>query len=139
MKSSYKAVVHDCEHYYTRFLKHSLCSDCAKDFFCAVSQEILDWCAGLANSVLSSRGFSGSIEALSPAVKLGETRLPPKIRCCPTGLGPAQTKVGGGGLRHAVFAMFASCHFLHWIPASCPKLLRFMVHFLALATDILQC
>lgn len=133
----------DCDYYYTRFLKHSLCSDCAK-FFCAVSQEILDWCAGLANSLLSSCGFSSSIEALCPAVKLGEMRPPLQTRCCPTGLGPARPSqnlhtMWRGLLRHSVFAMFASCYFLHWIPASCPKLLRFMVHFLALATHILQC
>lgn len=61
-------------------------------FFDAVSQEILDWCAGLANGLLSSRGFSGSIEDLCPAVKLGEMRLLLKTRCRPTGSGPAQPK-----------------------------------------------
>lgn len=40
---------------------------------------------------------------------------------------------GKGEPGPAEFAMFASCHFPHWILASCPKLLRFMVHFLTLA------
>lgn len=93
-------------------------------FFCAVSQEILGWRAGLAPCLLSGPSLTGPIDVLHPAVKLGRNETPSENKMLPPSAGSVQARmrgvVLGGNKKHA---MFASCLFLHYPYSSCRELL----------------
>lgn len=62
------------------------------NLFCAISQEILCWRAGLATSPLSNSGIRDSIEVLHPAVKLGRDGTPSKNKILPHSAGLEQAE-----------------------------------------------